>query len=115
MGRDNGTVKLPFPTLTAQETGRRMEAKLLKERGAMAHPMSGAGSVKHDGSDAETLYEVKHAKRSHKLSGEYLRSFWKAAVGQGKDPVLLVHFADADVTLECRVLPGLSPYGTEDA
>lgn len=56
------------------------------------HPMSGAGSIKFDGSDEETLYEVKDAPTQYTLKSDELKSLWKQAMRQGKDPVFIIQF-----------------------
>ena len=40
------------------------EAKILKERGALVHPNSGAGTIKDDGHDDDYVYEVKDARKT---------------------------------------------------
>lgn len=91
---------------TRQVQGRDVEAKLLADRGARVHPMSGAGSIKEDGSDAHNLYEVKLANKSFSLSAKDLKKTLVRAIRQGKQGVWLVYFSDADITAEIRLCPG---------
>ncbi len=91
---------------TRQVEGRDVEAKLLKERGARVHPMSGAGSIKEDGSDDHNLYEVKLANKSFTLKSKDLVKTLVRAIRQGKQGVWLIHFDDDDLTAEIRLCPG---------
>lgn len=68
--------------------------------------MSGAGSIKDDGSDDEHVYEIKDARRSHTLIAAALKGLLVRAIRQGKQPVYVVYFSDDDLTIECRVIPG---------
>lgn len=63
--------------------------------------MSGAGSIKWDGSDENTLAEVKTADRSHTLNRAYLNSLFTQAARQGKDAMLIVEFPD--LVVEARI------------
>lgn len=77
------------------------EKQTLKREGVRAHPNSGAGSIKFDGSDDDTVMEVKDAERSFTLNRSYLMSLFKYAARQGKDAVLVVEFPD--MTVEARI------------
>jgi len=85
-------VTLPWQARTPQQHGRKRERDILKDLGAMAHPMSGAGGIKHDGHDDEHLYEVKTAKRHYSLQAHELEELWRKATRQGLDPVMVVEF-----------------------
>jgi len=63
--------------------------------------MSGAGSIKWDGSDENTLVEVKTADKSHTLNRAYLASLFTQAARQGKDAMLIVEFPD--LVVEARI------------
>lgn len=65
---------------------------MLKRMGARLHPRSGAGSIKHDGSDAECLYEIKDAERIFTMKFSELELLHRRAARQGKRGVLLVQF-----------------------
>lgn len=82
------------------------EAKILKERGAMVHPNSGAGRIKEDGHDDIYLYEVKDAVKSFTLNAKDLRATFVRAVRQGLLPCWLIYFNDGDFTAEIRLVPG---------
>jgi hypothetical protein len=66
--------------------------------------MSGAGSIRFDGSDREELVEVKDAVKSFTLKATLLRDLRKHAARQGKEPLLLIKFpeftAEVRITLE---------------
>ena len=78
------------------------EKQTLKREGARAHPNSGAGSIKYDGSREDAVIEVKDAERSHTLSRTYLMSLFKTAARQGKDAVLIIEFPDLTVEAHIR-------------
>lgn len=92
--------------MTRQVQGRITEKKILKERGARAHPMSGAGSIKDDGSNDEYLFEIKDAVKKHTLDADALWALFKRGIQQDREALYLVHFAKNDFVLECRVIPG---------
>lgn len=100
-------VDLPWKPRTRQQEGDRTEKRIVKQMGGRVHPRSGAGSIKHDGSTSELLIEVKDAKRSHSVTGDYLLELFKTAARQGKEARYVVHFKDAGVTLEARVTKDL--------
>lgn len=83
--------------------GMSSEAKVAKRRGARLHPRSGAGSIKWDASNEETLYEMKDVKKTHTLNGEYLRKLKLDAIKQGKDASYVIQFQDAQIEVECRI------------
>ena len=89
---------------TPQVEGRRAEKRMAKERGARAHPMSGAGRIKDDASDDDTQYEFKQTGKKHTLDGWALDGLFTRAIRQGKTPVYVVEFTDpqivATITLE---------------
>lgn len=91
---------------TRQVQGRVVEKKILEDRGARVHPMSGAGSIKEDGSDEHCLYEVKLTRKSFSLKGSDLLKTLVRAVRQGKMGVWLIYFSDHDLTAEIRLVRG---------
>ncbi len=97
---------LPWNKPTRQMQGIRSERKILKILGARRHPMSGAGSIKYDGSDEEHVYEIKDAEVAYVLQGKYLRDGFQQAARQSKRFVLVVHFVDADVTARIHTTIG---------
>ena len=85
---------------------------MLKREGVRQHPASGAGSIKHDGSDGERLVEVKLAGSSHTLRADYLHGLMALAIRQGLTPVLIVEFDSPSYpcTVEATIRPR-SPRG----
>ena len=81
-----------------QEEGRKSEKKIAKDIGARVHPNSGSLRIKHDASDAETLYEIKDANKSFTLKAVDLDTLWVRAVREQKEPVFIVKFQDRSVT-----------------
>lgn len=92
---------------TRQDEGREVEKVVLKREGFRPHPGSGAGHIKHDGSDDDTLCEVKLTSRSFTLNAAYLHGLMAQAVRQGKEPLLLIEFDDPKhgLTVEVRPTP----------
>lgn len=99
-------IPMPWKPRTRQKEGERTERKIVKDKGGRVHPRSGAGSIKHDGSTEDQLIEVKDAARSHTLSGQYLSDLFTTAVRQGKEPLYIVTFKDADLVVECTIRKG---------
>ena len=60
--------------------------------GLRAHPNSGAGPIKYDASDDETLVEVKDASKSYTLNAAYLEDLFRTAARQSKTAVIIVKF-----------------------
>lgn len=67
-----------------------------------AHPASGAGPIKYDGSNDECVMEVKEARQSYSLNRTYLDSLFKNAARQGKQARLVVEFPDLTVEAVIR-------------
>lgn len=61
------------------------------------HPNSGALRIKHDASDADTLYEMKDANKSFTLKAIDLHTLWVRAVRESKEPVFIITFADKGI------------------
>ena len=85
------------PSADQARLGRVIERQVLRQVGARQHPRSGAGSIKDDGSDDETVYEIKSAKKAHTLRGDYLNRLYERATKQGKEAVMIVVFTDAGI------------------
>lgn len=107
-GSDEGFLAgLPWsPAVSRQEEGRRTERRVLKERGAKAHPMSGAGRIKDDGHDDEYLYEVKDTPKNYTLKGADLKGLHQRAARQGRSARWVVYFADLDITADIYITSG---------
>jgi hypothetical protein len=101
----SGISGVPWRPRTRQEEGRRTERDELRKRGARSHPNSGAGRIKDDGSDDDTIYEVKDANRSITLSGGDLYATWRRGVQAGKEAVWIIRFANG-ITAEVRLEMG---------
>jgi len=98
---------LPWETSkTRQEQGRTHEAKVIKAKRMRAHPASGAGSIKHDASNDETLLEVKLAGKSFTLNAAYVAGLYREATRQGKDAHMTVYFDSEDITVEMFIMRG---------
>ena len=89
---------LPYdPRITPQVKGRKDEVIMAKERGARLHPMSGAGSIKDDASNEDTVFEMKSVRASHSLKGSTLLDLFLRATKQGKEAQYVVRFNDARI------------------
>lgn len=52
------------------------------------------------------MYEVKDARKSHKLEGRVLAALQRRAIRQGKNACYLVYFSDIDCTARVTLVPG---------
>ena len=105
---EDGTgVVIPFPTGTAQDFGRKYEKEQAKKDGYRLHPGSGAGRIKHDASDEETVIEYKTARKSFALQGQYLQDLFGVAIRQGKEARMEIHFREANVTAHITITKGI--------
>jgi hypothetical protein len=86
--------------------GMASEAQIAKKRGARVHPRSGAGNIKWDASDEETIYEMKDAMKSHTLSGALLEKLFLDATRQGKEAVYTVYFTEFDLSCDITMHRG---------
>ena len=59
--------------------------------------MSGAGSIKWDGSDDDYLIEVKDAQQRHQIDSYLLEGLWRDAIKQGKEPLYIIKFKNGMV------------------
>ena len=62
--------------------------------------------MKDDASTDDTQYEFKDAAKSYTLKGAELRTLFRHAVRQGKEPVFVVFFKDADMTATITITKG---------
>lgn len=90
-------IEMPWSPRTRQEDGRKTESKVVKQRGGRAHPMSGAGSIKSDGSSEIELIEVKDANKTHTLNANDLFTLYRWAVQQDKEAVYVVQFKEKNI------------------
>jgi hypothetical protein len=88
----------------------RDERKLLARRGARAHPRSGAGTIKRDGStrtrsedEPGELFEIKTARSQHTMKAADLAKLHQQAARQGQVAGYVVHFPEHGISVECRV------------
>ena len=86
-----------------QQEGSNTEKQILKRLGARAHPRSGAGKIKHDGSTEEELIEIKDAGKTFTMNGTYLTSLWRVAIKQDKKPVLIIKYTGLARTVTATV------------
>lgn len=98
--------KLPWRKATRQEEGRKTEKTIAKKRGAKVHPASGALRIKNDASDADTIYEIKDANKTYTIKGSELLALWKRASMELKEPLFVVYFTDADLTVTMTITKG---------
>lgn len=94
---------MPWAPRTPQEAGHREERRQLDRRGARAHPGSGSGGIRFDGSTEEDVVEIKAARKSFVMNGAYMDRLYTEAVRQGKDAVMVVVFGEAKLAVECRM------------
>ena len=104
--QEGDTSKLPWKPRTRQEKGRQTEKQIAKNRGAVVHPASGALRIKHDASDADTLYEIKDANKTYTLKGSEVLALYKRANMELKEPLFVVYFTDADLTVTMTITKG---------
>lgn len=101
---------LPWKNMDSpQIQGRKIEKEWARKYGARVHPMSGAGSIKGDYSNAETVFEQKLVTKghhTHSLNGKKLNEHLQNALRQGKDAVYVVYFEEFDMTVEASVRRG---------
>lgn len=76
--------------------------------GATLHPNSGALRIKHDASDAETLYEIKDANKTYTLKAEELNELWVRAAREIKTPEFIVTFRHHNVTARISIQKDIS-------
>ena len=70
-----------------------------------AHPNSGAGRIKFDGSNDDKVVEVKTAAKSFTLSQVYVLDLFRTAARQGKEAQLIVEFPDFTATINITKKP----------
>jgi hypothetical protein len=96
---------MPWRTKTPQEKGRQTETRILREQGVRAHPGSGSGSIRFDGSTDTDLVEIKEAKKSLHLTLSYLQVLSRTAIRQSKDVLLIIKMPG--IRMECRIYPDI--------
>ena len=84
-----------------QVEGRVQEKRYLNKNKIKAHPNSGAGQIKFDGSTKDAVVELKNANKSFTMNATYLESLYKNAIQQEKDAVLVVMFPE--LIVECVI------------
>ena len=93
-----GTLGAKWKPRSRQQEGRLTEKKIAKDLGARTHPNSGALRIKHDASDAETLYEIKDANKSYSLKADELHTLWVRSARESKEPVFIIKFKHLGMT-----------------
>jgi hypothetical protein len=79
------------------------EAKVLKSRGALVHPNSGAGAIKDDGHDDDYVYEVKDVAKTITVNGKEVLATHIRALRQGKQAKWLLVFTELGITAEMTI------------
>lgn len=79
---------------------------MARDRGARLHPNSGAGRIKDDASNDDTIFEFKNVSRTHTLKGKDLLGLFWRALRQGKEARYVVYFEDEDITVEATITKG---------
>lgn len=92
---------MPWQPRTPQSHGKQAEQAVLREMGARAHPGSGSGSIRFDGSTVDDLIEIKHAKKTINLALAYLEILLQTAIRQQKTARLIIKFPG--LRLECTL------------
>lgn len=97
-------IEMPWkPQKTRQVEGRDSEKHQAKKHGARLHPNSGAGHIKDDASNEDTIFEFKDANKSHTLKATDLEGLFVRAVRQGKQAKYVILFGhvglEAEITL----------------
>jgi len=62
--------------------------------------------IKNDASDKEKLYEIKDANKTYTIKGSEVLALWKRAVLELKEPLFVVYFTDADLTVTMTITKG---------
>lgn len=96
-------VPMPWAKRSPQQEGLQTEKRLAKSYGMRVHPRSGAGRIKHDASNEDTILESKEANSTHTLSGDYLNTFYVRAMQQGKEPLYVVRFKQTGIIAEIKL------------
>ena len=97
------TADLPWQKATRQEQGRISERKGITKMGGRVHPMSGAGSIKADGSTDDEVIEWKDANKSYTLKAADLEELRRHAIRQGKDGLFIIQFNDPRLRAVIRI------------
>lgn len=79
---------------TPQVRGRKTEKKIIRKAGGRPHPNSGAGHIKWDGSDEDSIIEVKEAEKSHTVKGDLVEKLFQDATRQNKQGVYIIRFGN---------------------
>lgn len=97
-------IELPWdPHKSRQVQGMDSEKRQAKARGAKLHPRSGAGKIKDDASDADTIFEFKDVMKTHTLRGDALNGLFKRAAQQGKEAKYIVLFVEDGIEAEITI------------
>lgn len=91
---------MPWTPRTAQQQGELEEINGARRRGLRRHPRSGAGRIKLDASNDDTLVEIKSANKQITLDGAVLLRDLVRARRQGKDLLWTIRFREAGVEAE---------------
>lgn len=100
-------IEMPWGIRSRQQSGMKSEKKLAKEAGARLHPRSGAGKIKDDASNEETIFEFKEVAKSHSLSGQKLEELLVRAIQQNKTAQYDIVFLDNNLTFRGTIQRGV--------
>lgn len=101
-----GDIDMPWSPRSRSKEGEQTERQIAKKRGGRAHPRSGAGKIKDDASNDDTVFEVKDANLSHSIKASDLLALFNRATRQGKDAEYVIYFKSVDITLSGRLRKG---------
>lgn len=99
-------IPMPWSPRSRSKEGEQTERQIAKKRGMRAHPRSGAGKIKDDASDGDTVLEVKDANKTHSINALELLAVWKRAIQQGKQAQYVIYFKSVDITLTGTLTKG---------
>jgi len=94
---------LPWRHRTRQQQGRETERKVVKRRGLIPHPNSGAGPIKDDAHDEESVYEIKDARKQYTIKADEMLATHRRAIRQGRQAVWVVVFDDLGIEVEMHI------------
>lgn len=85
---------MPWKPRTRQQEGLRTEKEVVRSEGAVAHPGSGNGRLRFDGSTRGLVIESKDAAKTFTLNATYLEELFREATKYGKDGVIVIRFTN---------------------
>lgn len=95
--------------VSAFDAGRKSERQFAIRRGMRAHPASGAGPIKGDASDDDSVVEFKLVNpgtKSHQVSVSQVLDTIRAAELTGREAFYVIHIPEHNITIEGRIRRG---------